>query len=85
MTMNQTYNTNELYRTADLSLTAALSCLGFVIQDVEQLNSRRAVFTFENTRELAEAVARYWRREIKVEPQDFFNELKTIKTRIYER
>jgi len=85
MTMNQKYNSNTSYRTADLSLTAALCVLGFVVRDIEQLNPRRAVFIFENTRELAETAAQYWRRELKVEPQDYFNQLKVIKARIYER
>lgn len=83
MTTAQTFDKN-LYRTTDLSLTAALCVLGFIAKEMEHLNAHRAVFIFENTRELSDTVERYWQREIKVEPQDFFNQLKILKARIYQ-
>lgn len=76
---------NRDFRTADLALTAALCVSGFVVEDVDRVSPQRSVFVFENGEELREAVNRYWKRELRVEPQDYFNQLKTIKARIYER
>ena len=76
---------NKDFRTADLSLTAALCVSGFVVEDVDIVSPQRSVFVFENGEELKEAVNRYWRQEMRVEPQEYFNQLKIIKARIYER
>lgn len=85
--MNMTTNQHgkETYRTADLALTAALCVSGFVVEEMEKVNPKRSVFVFENGEELLEAVNQYWRQEMRIEPQDYFNQLKIIKARIYER
>ena len=75
----------ENFRTADLALTAALSVSGFIVQEMERVNPTRSVFIFQNSVELQEKVAGYWRNELRVEPQTYFNQLKIIKARIYER
>ncbi len=78
------YNTDE-FRTADLSLTAALCVSGFVVEEMERVSPSRSVFIFQDTTELQEAVSRYWRADLRVEPQALFNQLKVLKARIYER
>ncbi len=83
MTMNQ--NNKETYRTADLALAAALSVSGFIVKEIEKVNPQRSVFLFENGEELLETVNQYWRQEMRIEPQQYFNQLKLIKARIYER
>ena len=80
--MNQ--NTKD-FRTADLALTAALCVSGFVVEELDRVSPQRSVFVFQNGGELLEAVNQYWRRELRVEPQDYFNQLKIIKARLYER
>jgi len=40
-------------------------------------------FVFKHSKKLDELVEKYWRGKIKVDPQKFFGQLKTIKTRIY--
>ena len=80
--MNQN---NKDFRTADLALTAALCVSGFVVEDVDRVSPQRSVFVFGNGEELREAVNQYWRQEMRVEPQEYFNQLKIIKARIYER
>lgn len=82
MTTNQS---NRDFRTADLALTAALCVSGFVVEEMDRVDTRRSVFVFDNSAELREAVNQYWRKELRVEPQDYFNQLKVIKARIYER
>lgn len=84
--MNMTTSqTNKDFRTADLALTAALCVSGFVVEDVDKVSPQRSVFVFQNGNELLEAVNRYWRQELRIEPQAYFNQLKIIKARIYER
>lgn len=82
MTMNQN---NRDFRTADFALTAALCVSGFVVEELDRVSPQRSVFVFQNGDELLEAVNQYWRRELRVEPQDYFNQLKIIKARLYER
>lgn len=78
------YN-KETYRTADLALTAALCVSGFVVEELDRISPQRSVFVFQNGEGLREAVNQYWRQELRVEPQSYFNQLKIIKARIYER
>lgn len=85
MTMNQIYNADETYRTADLALTTALCVSGFTIEDIERASAHRSVFIFEKTIKLLEVEKRYWNGELRIEPQAYFNQLKIIKTRIYDR
>ena len=80
--MNQN---NKDFRTADLALTAALCVSGFVVEEVDKVSPKRAVFVFKKGEKLLEAINKYWRQEMRVEPQDYFNQLKIIKARIYER
>jgi hypothetical protein len=87
MNMNDNeYKVYETYRTADLSLIAVLGVLGFPVMDMEQpTDAKRVVFVFQKTEQLMYSVESYWRRELEVEPQAFFDELKKTKARIYQR
>jgi len=84
MTMNQSNKIN-IFRTADLAITAALSVSGFVVDEVERVSPSRSVFIFRDSAQLQEAVKQYWRCELRIEPQAYFNQLKVLKARIYER
>ena len=70
------------YKTSDLSLITILS-LSFPVKTIEKTNSKRLLFCFESTKELNKCIENYWAGDLQVEPQKFFNQLKTIKTRIY--
>lgn len=84
MTMNRLNRTN-VFRTADLAITATLSVSGFIVDEMERVSPTRSVFIFNDSAELREIVRQYWRGELKVEPQAYFNQLKVLKARIYER
>lgn len=88
MTLTMTkdaHNEKEVFRTADLSLTAALCVSGFVVKEVERTDPKRSIFIFEKSEKLLEEVERYWCREMRLEPQEYFYQLKILKARIYER
>ncbi|MCX6761120.1 MAG: DUF5659 domain-containing protein [Candidatus Nealsonbacteria bacterium] len=78
-------NTKDIFRTADLAITAALSVSGFVVDEVEKVSPTRSVFIFIDSAELQEAINKFWRGEMLIEPMAFFNQLKLLKARIYER
>jgi len=80
-----TRNTKDEFRTADLSPVAALCVSRFVVEEMERVSPTRSVFIFTSTAELQEAVDGYWRGDLRIEPQSFFNQLKILKARIYEQ
>lgn len=73
---------NATYQASDLALVTILS-LSFPIESVKETNSRRVIFVFKKTQELNKSIESYWRGDLRVEPQQFFNQLTVIKTRIY--
>ena len=83
--MTMTGNYRNEFRSADLSLVAALCVSSFVVEELERVSPTRSVFIFTDSTELQELVNRYWRGDLQVEPQAFFNQLKVLKARIYER
>lgn len=82
MKINKNKNENKYYKTADLALIAALS-LNFPIESLEKSAGKKVYFYFEKTLELERFIDSYWRADLKIEPQTYFNQLKIIKTRIY--
>ena len=82
--MTMTNNNEEFYKTADLALVAVL--LLFMPDSLEicdRANPRKVFFAFRRSSHLDDLVSKYWKRELTVEPQDFFNQLKLAKVRIY--
>ena len=77
-------NENEIFSTSDLSLTTIIS-LYFPIDSTEFIDNKKVVFLFQKSPELGSLIDKYWRGELSVEPQQFFNQLKVIKTRIHSQ
>lgn len=72
------------FKTADLALVAVL--LLFIpdsLEVVDRGNPHKVIFCFGKSPDLDSLVKRYWSRELTVEPQTFFNQLKQVKVRIY--
>lgn len=72
----------DFYSTGDLALATAIS-LWYPIDAIDKQNPRKASFLFKRDEKLDELLEVYWKRELKVEPQAYFNQLKSIKTRLY--
>lgn len=79
--MNQQLDENY-YSSSDLSLATTLS-LWFSIENIDRSNPRKALFIFRKTPELERLIDQYFRNEIKVSPQVYFNQLRVIKARLY--
>lgn len=73
----------EYFSTSDLALASVLS-LWFAVEGVDRQNPKRSQFLFGRNGQLDETVRAYWRGELKVEPQQFFNQIRVLKTRLYE-
>ena len=80
--MTQQELNNDYYSTNDLSLATTLS-LWCPIEDIDRSNPRKAFFIFRKTSELEKLIDQYFRNEIKVSPQIYFNQLRVIKARLY--
>jgi hypothetical protein len=74
---------NFFFKTSDLALATAISVLGIAIEAMQQSDGERMNFIFTKSEKLQDIVNRFWRGELLVEPQGYFNQLKVLKTRIY--
>lgn len=72
----------EFYRCSDLPLVVVIS-LSHAIEEVDRQNPRRAEFLFRQSVELDQLVEAYWKGQLQVEPQRFFNQLRLVKARLY--
>ena len=70
------------YYTSDLALATAIS-LWYPIDAIDRQNPRKASFLFKRNAKLNELLEAYWKRELKIEPKEYFNQLKAIKARLY--
>lgn len=75
---------DSYYETADLALATALS-LWVPIDVIDRSDPKQALFYFVRTSEQENLVELYWRKELLIEPQSFFNQLRNVKARLYER
>ncbi len=82
--MKQEYlDVNDYYATSDLALAAALS-LHYLIEAIDRQNPQKAQFLFKRDENLNQLIETYWKGELRVNPVAYFNQLKTIKSRLYE-
>lgn len=80
--MTKTLKNNDFYTTSSLSLAATIS-LRYPIEAIDKTNPNKALFLFKREEGLDDLVESFWRREQRVEPQTYFDQLKNIKTRLY--
>jgi len=75
----------EWYKTTDFCLVAFLECAGFIPKKVERKGPKGSIFCFKKSEALEKATEDFWDKCARVEPQEFFEALKTIKTRLYAK
>lgn len=81
---NNIVTQNSFYQTTDLALATAIS-LWYPIESLDKSNVRQSVFRFKREESLDQLVEAYWRGELQVEPQSYFNQLRVLKARLYAR
>ena len=72
----------ELYQTSDLALATSLSMF-FPIEGINRENPRKATFLFKRTNETEQLVENYWKGQLRVDPQLFFAQVRSVKARLY--
>ncbi len=76
---------NEYYETRDICLAAVLQCLRNPVIAVEWQEDGRATFFFDDAASCHKIVEEFWLFHLKVEPRTFFNSLKAVKARLYDK
>ncbi len=70
------------YKTTDLGVCAYL-VVKFSILNLERLGTNKFAFIFERTPELDKEVNAYFTNTAQISPLEYFNNLRSLKTRIY--
>jgi hypothetical protein len=74
----------DYYQTQSLCLATTLS-LWLPIESIDRSDPNRAAFVFKKTDELIQLIELYHSRQLQVEPQAYFNQMRVVKTRLYEK
>lgn len=86
MTINQgdkRLKVDDHFYTSDLAL-ASLITLYYPLEAIDRTqNPYKAQFIFKKDSQLDQLVDTYWHGQLKIEPQAYFNALKSIKARLY--
>ncbi|MBU6427098.1 hypothetical protein KGQ27_02550 [Patescibacteria group bacterium] len=79
----KTIHETDFYRTSDLACAAAIS-LFVRLDNIDKTDRRRAFFIFERNSELDGLLESFWKGTLTVEPRAYFDQIKALKTRLYE-
>lgn len=72
----------DYYSTSDLGLATVIS-LSHPLQQIDRQNANKSLFIFKRSNDLEKLVKDYWEGMLEIEPKVYFNQLKTLKTRLY--
>lgn len=75
-------NKEHYYQTSDISLATTIS-LFYPLDSIYRQSDQKSFFIFKKEKGLDEIINKYWSGNLKIEPKDYFNQLKNIKTRLY--
>lgn len=75
-------NENDLFRTTDLSLAAAIS-MGLPLEAMDRSKPEKVIFYFKREKNLDEVVQGFWDKTLKIEPRTYYEAIKALKYRIY--
>ena len=95
MIMQKNINANEDYQyiplddwknyfyTSDFDLAVTLVCKNYTLATIDTEPSNKMVFVFKNKIGLSDVVDGYWSNRITVNPLEFANQRKNLKSRIF--
>lgn len=75
---------NKIFQTNNLPLAVSVLCLGFQIISLNKENPKRAIFVFQKTEKLEQAISDFYNDKLLISPRRFFDTQKMLKSRIYE-
>jgi len=73
----------DCYETSDLALATAIS-LWYPIEALDHTKPRKTKFIFIRKNGLDKIVETFWKRQLKIDALSYFNQLKMVKSRLYE-
>lgn len=71
------------YYSNDIDVASTLICKDYVLTDIVPLNNLKATFVFKNHPTITNVVSDFWFNRIEVDPLEFANTRKNLKSRIY--
>ena len=71
------------FSTFDLGLANTLATLKYELIKLDKTDPKKVRFIFQETKDIEQTMLKYWNDEITVPALTFFNNLKTLKNRIY--
>lgn len=78
----QMLNENDCYATSDFPLATVLAAF-LPLESVDRTQGQRVYFVFKRTGELDALLESYHRRELRIEPQAYYSEIRRLKARLY--
>jgi hypothetical protein len=76
-------STRSEYEVTDIGLATSFVVEGFVLKTIRPVDHRRSAFVFENADEMARVERDYWANRLLVPAQQFHQQLKFTKNRLY--
>lgn len=71
------------FSTFDMGLATTLITLKYELIKLDKTNPKKIRFVFKEEETIEQRMIEYWKDEISVSALSFFNNLKTLKNRIY--
>lgn len=75
---------NKYFRHTDTNLITSLLTLGFKLASLDKQDPQRVVFSIQREEGLDKAIESYWSDTMRISPLQFANNIKLLKTRIYQ-
>ena len=71
------------FSTFDLGLATTLTTLGYKLLELDKTNPKKVRFVFKEEKNIEQTMLKYWNDEITLPALSLFNNLKTLKNRLY--
>jgi len=76
-------NKENYFATTDIVLATTLQFFGNEINSIEKDSSGKSIFYFKRVDDQDTIIQNFWSQKLKVEPINFFNSLRVVKSRLY--
>jgi hypothetical protein len=74
---------SKKFSTFDLGLATTLTTLGYKLLELDKTNPKKVRFVFKEEKNIEQTMLKYWNNEITIPALSLFNNLKTLKNRLY--
>lgn len=74
----------KYFETESLPLSVSIICSGIPLNSLIKDSNNKATFFFPYSQELVKITELYWQRALKIEPNQFWETQRYLKSRIYE-